>query len=715
MWRHAYKLTDLYFFLFVFVYPLVQILLSNSYWFIPLCLLFGLGISALFYFFKSSDSVIPKNIRIGLFIVRAILASLLAFLLLNPLSKQKVTELENPVIFFLQDNSKSITLTKDSAYYKGQYLEQWSQLQKDLGDKFQLRHFTFSDLLIDGNEINFDGAETNLDAALKELEIIGAGINVGAVIIASDGIYTKGNTPLNRLGNFKFPFYTIGLGDTTTRKDWYIRNVITNKIAFTNSQLPVDIQIGADMLKNSSGNLKLFFNGKKLHEQAFHIQNNKSDLNAQFYIQTQSPGLYPIKAELSVIDGELNIKNNQFTVFVEVSDTRKKIALVSEGPHPDLGAIKHALSRDENFEIEIKSIQEFNVDENYNLVILHSIPSNNTATSTLFTSLKNKQTPLWFIVGEKTSAFAFNQVQSGLNIQSIGGKTEDVRLALQAAFTGFTVSENMQQLWKMAPPLQTLPGTIKGQNNAQILAYKKVGSIETMQPLWAFTNNNDTKYSVLFGEGLWRIRLFDYEQNNSFELFDEWIQKTVQLLAASEDKSRFRVDAKNRYEQNEPVFIRAELYNEALENINTPDVQLEILDSSKVATKYTFSKKDNYYQLNVGLMQPGVYSYKAQTQLSGKNYIKQGNFIVHSEALEYSQLKADHSLLMQMSTQTKGEFFTPNQMHKIVDSLEARKDIHVKSRTFTDFSMWIDWKWLFFIVVLTFCIEWFVRKWYGTY
>src|SRR5690606_30392302 len=143
------------------------------------------------------------------------------------------------------------------------------------------------------------------------------------------------------------------------------------------------------------GKLSLYFNGKKVQEQAYQFQNDKQDISASFYIQVNSPGVFPLRAELSYIDGEQNIQNNYFTVFVEVTDTRKKIALISDGPHPDLGAIKHALSKDENFEVNIVSAQDFNLNEDYNLIILHSIPSNNASANNLFTTLKNKKIPLW--------------------------------------------------------------------------------------------------------------------------------------------------------------------------------------------------------------------------------------------------------------------------------------------------------------------------------
>lgn len=693
----------------------MHIILSNSYWFIPLCICLGFGLSALLYLIKRANSVIPKNMSLILFFVRGFVLTLLAFLLLNPLSKHKVTELDKPVIFLLHDNSKSIVLNKDSNYYKGAYIQQWQSLVQKLEQDFQVRVFTFSNQISDVKELDFKGAQTHIEQALKSLEIKTAGINTGAIVLASDGIYTEGNTPLNRLSNFKAPFYTIGLGDTSIRKDWFIRNVISNKIAFTNSQIPVDIQFSAEKMKGEKGSLRLYFDGKKVEEKEFQIKHNTEDFSANYYIQAKSPGIYPIKAELSIIDGEQNIKNNSFTLFIEVTDTRKKIALLAEGPHPDLGAIKQSLLKDENYEVDIKYTHDFNVNEDYNLIVLHSIPGNNSAANNLFTTLKNKRIPTWFILGEKTSAFAFNNLQTGLQISARVGKTEDTRLEISTGFSGFSVHESMVQFIKSGPPLQGFPGQAQAKNNAQVLATKRIGSVDTKSPLWVFTNENGFRNSVLAAEGLWRLRMFDYEQNANTALFDEWIQKTIQILAASDDKSKFRVDAKNKYEENEPVYLRAEVYNDALESITQSDVQISILDSSKQKKEYTFSKENGYYKLDVGKLEPGVYTYEARTQLDGKKMSKSGSFIVHSEPLEYVKLRADHDLLKQISLQSKGEFYTPLDMEKLANDIKNRKEITIKSRTFTDYVSWIDWKWLFFFIIALISIEWFTRKWFGTY
>ncbi len=691
----------------------MSLILHYSYWFILLCVLVGTGISALLYI--RSGSEIPEKIKWFLFAVRSICLSLLVFLLFNPLTKSSRTEIEQAQILFLQDQSASIHLSKDSAYYKSAYLQSRDQLLERLAAKYKLRSFSFSEDLKEGLSGDYSGTETNIDQALKELELISSGQHIGAVILASDGIITRGNNPLNRLSHFKSPFYTIGLGDTSIRKDWYIRHLISNKIAFTNSRVPVDIQIGADRLKGQQGILRVYFDGKKIEEQKIDIDEDQRDFSRSIYIEVKEPGIFPIRAELSPLEGEQNLKNNSLTQYIEVNNTRKKIALVSEGPHPDLGAIRNSLIKDDNIELSMFQANDFDPNADWNLVILHGLPTQNTSMGNTFLQLKNKKTPLWLILGEKTSVFGLNNLKLGLQINGVRSGRESARAVVNMGFQGFNISENMQLLFKEGPPLQALSGNFVVSNNAQVLATKRIGNIETQIPIWLVVQQEAYKNSILAAEGLWRLRLFDFEKNGNSSTFDEWIQKTVQLLAAQDDKSKFRLDVKNSYDAGESVYMRAEVYNDAYEPINDAQVSIMLVDSSGAKLPFQFSAQDAYYTLNPGRLPAGIYAYTAQAQKAGINHQKKGNFVVRQDPAEYHKLKADHSLLKQMSAQSDGKFHLPIDMNQIENEIEQHQKMKPKSRTFTDYAAWINWKWLAICIILLLGMEWFVRKWYGVY
>ena len=75
-----------------------------------------------------------------------------------------------------------------------------------------------------------------------------------------------------------------------------------------------------------------------------------------------------------------------------------------------------------------------------------------------------------------------------------------------------------------------------------------VGDIETQYPLLAFGELGGQRIGVLTAVGLWRWKLFDYAQNQNFDLSRELISQSVQYLSIKEDRRKFRVRTNKRVE-----------------------------------------------------------------------------------------------------------------------------------------------------------------------
>ena len=92
----------------------MSLLSQYSLWFIPLCLLVGAGCAVLLYY-KSTTLDLDKKSRIIMSCLRGLAVSLICFLLLAPMLKMVVKDLDKPLIVFAVDNSESVVLAKDSA------------------------------------------------------------------------------------------------------------------------------------------------------------------------------------------------------------------------------------------------------------------------------------------------------------------------------------------------------------------------------------------------------------------------------------------------------------------------------------------------------------------------------------------------------------------------------------------------------------------------
>lgn len=75
---------------------------------------------------------------------------------------------------------------------------------------------------------------------------------------------------------------------------------------------------------------------------------------------------------------------------------------------------------------------------------------------------------------------------------------------------------------------------------------------------------------------------------------------------------------------------------------------------------------------------------------------------------------ADHAMLRQLATQTGGRFYKPAQVDALVNVLTSRPHPARLSSTEAIDEI-INWRWLFFVVLLLATVEWGLRKFNGGY
>jgi len=239
---------------------------------------------------------------------------------------------------------------------------------------------------------------------------------------------------------------------------------------------------------------------------------------------------------------------------------------------------------------------------------------------------------------------------------------------------------------------------------------QQIGNTKTSAPLLVF-NDEAVKTAVLTGEGVWRWRIEDFEKNNNFDAFDELISKSVQYLSANEDKRKFRVkSSKDRYFENEHILLNAELYNDAYELVNGPEVSLELKNTDGKKYSFVFSKTGNSYELNAGSLPTGEYNFVAKTKLGTENYTLKGSFLVEALNIELMESKANHQLLYSLSKSTGGTMVYPEQIKSLIDSIKANEKVKTVRYREKSYEPLINLKWVFALIVLLLSFEWFLRK-----
>ncbi len=695
----------------------MSVLLSYPAWYILLCLLCGAAYASLLYFRAGALRESPLWVRRLLAFGRFVVISILAFLLLEPLIRTENRKTEKPVIVIAQDNSQSLLLAPDSAYYRNQYPAELEKLSNTLAEKFEVKRYTFGSGLRENGILDFSEKQTRISQLFDELFTRYYNRNLGAIVLASDGIINAGSSPLNALKNFKgTPIFTIAMGDTTVRKDLVINDVAHNRLAYSGNSFPVEIQVEAFKAGGLSSRLRILKAGNEVAGQTLSFAQEQVSLVIPFTLEAGKPGLQRYRVELAPLEGELTEANNYYDFYVEVLDSKQKILILAQAPHPDIAALKSAAASQKNYEIKTALAANFNeAIEPYSLVILHQLPARNSNAGELIKRLKAKNIPVLYVLGGQSDIPAFNQLETGISIQQYRGALNPVNALAHTGFTFFTLSEKTLRSLSRFPPIHVPFGEFVSAPSVNSLLRQKVGGMETHLPLIFFNKEKSQKTGVICGEGIWRWRLQSMALHGDHETFNEIITKSIQFLATRENKSLFRVFARNTYTENEAVVLDAELYNESYELINEPETDLKIVNSEGQEYRFVFSKTAQSYRLDAGRLPAGDYTYTASVTSGGKSHQASGQFTVSAIQVEMWQSVANHQLLLNLASNSGGEMVYPSDLQNLAQLISTRENIVEVTYTQTGLSDLLHFKWIFFLLLLLLTLEWSVRKWAGAY
>lgn len=676
-----------------------KIIIEQAWYYLVLCAGIALGVAWWLYArHRQSSDVSPQAIR-WLTAFRAISLFLLLCLLLSIFVKTQSHQTEQPQILLAIDNSGSMRETADSGKLAIKALE---SLESEIGSKFDLRRVLFGASVSNAQTPMYTEKETDLSALLKDLETNFSNSAVGAVVVISDGVYNKGVNPVYTASDFPFKIISIGAGDTTEKSDLAIRNVNHNDVVYAGNTFPVEVQVNASKLSSKTASLQLFSGNKPLQSKVINLNANKPSQIVTFTLQAETAGIQRFDLLVSSNDKETNLKNNAATFVVEVIETKQKIVLVATAPHPDIAALRDAVARYGNYELEEYYYTEKPATlKGCNLVIIHGFDRN---SQNLLASCMNEKIPYWIIQPKQTEGIGTFSISSSIP------RSQQIEAIVRNEFFAFTLSEQLKNFLAEAPALNCPLGKYHSVTGNQLLLSQKINGVETDLPLFYFNESGDQKSAVFIGDGLWRWRLNDFEKNHNSDLFNELISKSIQYLSVKSDKSNFRVKAPRLVSENDNVEIVAEVYNKTYELITNPEVVLALTAENKTTFNYTFSKLNNSYRLDLGKLAPGKYAYKAQVIINGETVVREGNFAVTALTAERSGESANHVVLRQISQQTNGKFFALADYEKAADFILSNNSIKPITYTQTKIAPITELKWLFWIIVFLLSIEWWFRK-----
>lgn len=686
-------------------------------WTLIVPLLAGLIYASVLYYKDQRFEDKSRNFKLLLSALRFLAVSTIAFLLLGPYFSALAEERSKPSVLIAQDASES--MISGSKTNSSPIINAIQDLQNDLKKKYDVDIVHFGEAVNPGVSDKFNQKITNYSKLLQYIDQQYQGRMLASVVLFSDGIFNEGENPLYANTLQQSSFYSIALGDTTKKSDIAIKNVLFNDLAFLGDKLSVQFNLTAYKLGGANTKVSILeiIDGEKklLGDLPVNIQSDDFFLSDDFILDADKPGTKHYQIVARSVSNELTYTNNVKDIYIDIIDSRINVVLLANAPHPDLSAIKQSLETLKNYKVSLVIAGLGNIPQDADLIILHNLPSARNPIGEILKNITLKKIPHLFIVGQQTDLAAFNRSQELIQISSSLKSFNESQASVNKQFVGFELDPRTVSALEQFPPLLSPFGTVQAAPHAQTYLFQNISKVKTSYPLLSFGDRNGVKNGVLMGEGIWKWRLFDFAQNGDQNSIHEFIGKTAQLISTKADTRKWRVESfKTVYNENEHIRFRANLYNDNNEPVNSPDAFMFIKNVKGEVFEFVFSRSGKAYSLDASLMPPGEYTYRSVVKLGGKEYTDTGKFAVKEIQLETADLVARHDLLRQMAEMSGGKTFYLQQLEDLKNDLldaEVKPVVYTQRKT----SALINLKWLFFSLLLFLGVEWFLRRYFGSY
>ncbi len=686
----------------------------SLFWLFPIGLV-AFGLTFWFYNNQPWLNEVSKSVRKALFLLRFLALFFVGLLLLGILFESVEYRNEKPVLISLIDNSASLKNYKDSSLVLKQIDAFQQAVKAKYGDKFELATYVMGNDFRASDKVDLKDTKSKLAAGFDAIFSNYYNRNVGGIVCISDGNFNEGPNPIYSAEKIALtPIFTLGVGDTTKKKDQLIRDVSSNEIAFLKNKFPVEVDIEALKIGKRSSKVSIFHKGKVINSQTVNYENGAFDFkHLTFELEATEIGFQYYTVEVAPIQGEYTNKNNRRSFYIEVLDGRNKVILLAGAPHPDVAALKHVFEKDENVQVESKLVTDWDKKlDKVDLIVWHEPGINYSPAASEVIQRSGK--PVLYFVGPNTSNAVVQKLNVGMSFSS-SNQTDEVQPGLNKGFELFEISTDLQRELNFFPPVKVRFGEVKMSPQNKIFLAQRLGEFTKKDPILFFGEQENRKYGVFFGEGIWRWKINEYSRLKSNSNFEELIQKVGQFLVVKQNASSLRISLPRRFTTGEEIKIKAEFYNEALELITKPTINFELTDEKGRKSNLVFAVAGNFYNLPLGTLRSGKYAWVATTSYNGKKHSKKGIFVVENMQLEAMETTANHGVLQQISANSNASFYPLSQYQQLLNSIDKRDDIVEVAYAESAFNDLIDYFWILLLIVLLLSAEWFLKRYNGGY
>ena len=660
----------------------------------------SLALAVFMYGYKSKQK---GSLRWVFGILRFITLFSILLLIINPKFKSETYTVEKPKLPVLIDNSASI----GELDQKGNVSQLLQKLKDNsaLNDKFNLSYYSFGSDFRESDSLSFDEKNTNISKALASVNELFKNQTAPTILI-TDGNQTLGIDYEFSSATFKNEIYPVILGDSIKYTDLKIEQLNTNRYAFLKNQFPVEVILNYSGTSPINSEFVVTQGASTAYRTNVSFSENESSKTLNFTLPANSVGLQKYTAQILPLADEKNKTNNSKHFAVEVIDQATKVLVVSKITHPDLGALKKAITTNKQRTVSFKKPGEAIAALNeYQLVILYQ-PDRSFASVISEIEKLNKNT--WIISGLQTDWYFLNGAQDNFNKEA-SSQSEDIQAELNSNYGTFAVEDIG---FDSFPPLYTEFGALSISVPNEVMLEQTVSGLDNGNPLLATMEINGKRDAIWDGEGFWRWRARSFLETESFQNFDDFIGNLVQYLASNKRRSRLEVSSETFYYNNSPIKISAQYFDKNYVFDNRASLNITVKNNeTEQQTVFPMLLRNNYYEVDLNSLPAGEYNFTVSA--ANEAVSSSGNFTILDFNVEQQFLNADVSKLRRVAQNSNGKAYFTAQSDSLINALVANTNYQNIERSEQKVVPLIDWKQLLALIVLALAAEWFIRKYNG--
>lgn len=693
----------------------------------------------IYFSYKTTIPPLPKLLKIVLIVLRLLALILILLLIFEPQVNLKYVDKLEPKAALFIDNSKSISF-KDSLQRVNEIKKLSSEFSYKLGNKLDIYSFGSRPEKVNPDSIaylKFTEPETNFSSIMSFLKesdykMTNSRQNYSSIVIVSDGIMTGGSDPTYSAQKLGIPIFTAAVGDSSIQKDAAVKNVLFNQFIYANRTTTIEAVIINNGFESKNAKVILYENNVPIETKEI-VFNDNGVNKVKFDYTPKNAGEKKLSVVVQNMPNEATTENNKHIFYAKVLNDKLKILIAAGSPSADVSIIHQSLSSDEN--LTVKSYVEISPgkflinpqnsfpDDSADVVILVNFPDENSSSQfiTQITSLiQNKNKPYFIVVTAQTSIRRLKELEGVLpfRIGRISSETSNVQPAINEPNFGmiFSKDENISQ-WDNLPPILKnnsefipKPGTIE-------LASVKVNNVPLNAPLITARNIGAQKSIAVLAGNIWKWKLLTADKG--LQLFDNFINSSVKWLYNQNKQKQLIIrTSKKNYSIGESVDFTAEVYDQTFSPVENAEVKVYLLKKDSAAKSGENTREIIPYNSGIGIYSgsftadnPGDYEFTATANYNNVRLTSDTEkFNIGEVEIEKLNTRRNDNFLKALARETSGKYFNITKVDSLIEEIGSINSNYTKDKVSSvEIVLWSN-KWILFLVILLFAIEWFLRK-----